>query len=239
MEACVVEVHNILQRLRRAVVKIGHPARETPQDRAFQPPDVFPQSGAEGATRIGGRLDFVRGLVWQSNYRKVAHVERAAEIAYSDVQRRRDGMVPHIGRIVARAARAKYRRQVQIIIQSRNSRDVDWLRIEQHLATDNTGAAVIPRRVGPCVKEAEDDGRKRSVARVPAKRVVDADKEGRCDLGREPDGPSGCAVFVKGARTVIDACAVERAISKSTISCCCCMVSGVAAWACPLVASRD
>jgi hypothetical protein len=61
--------------------------RETAQDRAFQPSDVFPQSGDEGASRISSRLDFVGGFVLQGNNRKVAHFERAVEIAHSDVQR--------------------------------------------------------------------------------------------------------------------------------------------------------
>jgi hypothetical protein len=84
---------------------------------------------------------------------------------------------------VTGAAGARYRRQVQIVIQSRDPGDVDWLRIEQRLAEENTGRAVFPIRVRPCVKEVEDDASERTAARVSAKRFVDADKEGRCDLG--------------------------------------------------------
>src|SRR5260221_10605044 len=54
VEASVVEIDRLLERGRRAVVKIRRPSRECAEDRALELADVSPSAGHHRATRIGG-----------------------------------------------------------------------------------------------------------------------------------------------------------------------------------------
>ena len=116
LKALVVEIRNVDQRLCGTVVEVRRAGGKAAEDRSLELADMCELAVNQGLTEIRGRLAVVAGLsVHQLAYldpRQVAHVEPAhilgrvsrAEIAGPDVQRRREGMVAHIRRVVAGAA---------------------------------------------------------------------------------------------------------------------------------------
>src|SRR6202008_3305231 len=64
-EPLVVEADDVLERGRRAVVKIGRTGGEAPENRALEPTDVLPLSGDQCTARIGGGLDLPGGAIAQ------------------------------------------------------------------------------------------------------------------------------------------------------------------------------
>src|SRR5450755_2608937 len=101
VETHVVKDDDICQRRGRAIVKVRCAACESPENGTLQFSDIRPLSGNKGATRISCLNGRVRGVVYQSEHREIANIQRAGHIAYTDIQWRRNGMVTHVGRIVA------------------------------------------------------------------------------------------------------------------------------------------
>src|SRR2546421_2495401 len=80
VESLVVELDHIAQRRCRPVVKIRSAGRESAQNRPFDLTDIFPQSGNERASGVGGYLDFMRNLILKGEDGQVANVERARQV---------------------------------------------------------------------------------------------------------------------------------------------------------------
>src|SRR5262252_2066941 len=98
-------------------MKIRCTAGKPPEDGSLQPSHILPQSGDERASRIGSRLDFTGSFVLQRNDGEVAHIQRTVQIANTDVQRGRYGMVAHVGRVVTSSAGTRNRGEIQVVVE--------------------------------------------------------------------------------------------------------------------------
>src|SRR3954447_8420164 len=99
-------------------------------------------------------------------------------------------MVADIGRIVARSTGSGYGSEMQIIVEPRNSHDIDRLRVKNCLAS---GDALAPSALqskqiewGPLIEQGENGGSERNILRIATQRIIDADKEIRqCVLSQK------------------------------------------------------
>ena len=72
------------------------------------------------------------------------------------------------------AAGAGNRGQIQIVVEPSDTRDIDWLRIEERLTTQDAGTRVVFRfisglelQIRPGIVQAEDHGRERDAMWIP------------------------------------------------------------------------
>src|ERR1035438_3702653 len=110
-------------------------------------------------------------------------------------------MVSRVGRIVTSAAGAGNGCQIQRVVESCNAGDVNRLRIEQCLASENAGALAAGLLIFPGIEQTEDYRRKRGALRTSAQRIVDAYKK---VLVGERGRPAGCTVGIKSAGLEIE-----------------------------------
>src|ERR1700736_3355960 len=203
-------------------MKIRSAAWESPQDWTFEPPDVLPKSSDQGTAGVRRGLDFVGNLVLQGNDREILYIERAIHITHADVQRRGDGMVAHIGRIMTSAARAWDVDKLQVIVESGDPGNVNWFRVEQGLAACDSGAAgmfivtiaVVGVWIRPGVKQAKNYRCKRSAARISAQGVIDPDKEGRHGVGSEHNGTTSGTIGIQVASTMVEGLGSDKSHLK-------------------------
>src|SRR6266702_2321810 len=210
-------------------MKIRGACGETAQDRSLDLAHVVEFSVDQGLAEVGGGLAVarrrrrVRGQIQfaHCDARQVADIQASQTsgrarswVASPDVQRRREGMIAHIWRIVAGAASSLKRATGrEIVVDPSYTGNVDGPGIENELTTRNRCPGGRGRQRRPGVKRVEDCGRKLTITLryQPTWRLepryegvdagVDADKE---RLGREWHGSASCAVNVQSARVVTD-----------------------------------
>src|SRR5579884_3547339 len=128
MEPRVVELDDLLQRGRRAVVEVGRPRGQPTQRRAFELTDVGPFAGKKRAARIGGVDERAGGMVAQGIERQVRRAP--ARVRYADVQRYGQGMVADVGRVVTGGAGSYYllwAAEVGIVVEALNAGNANGL----------------------------------------------------------------------------------------------------------------
>jgi len=141
-KSLVVKIHRIQQGRSRTVVEIrcarGEPAQNGPLDFA----DISALPGDQGTSRIGNpkNLPGERPLpAGQGEHRQTGNVENRRalrpRVGDPDVERRLEGMVADIGRIVTGATESGKARDAKRIVEARNACNVDVGRIEQLFAT--------------------------------------------------------------------------------------------------------
>ena len=88
-------------------------------------------------------LQLSSGIVLKSDNRQIPDIEWTIEIADANIERRRNGMVAHVQRVMTGAAGAGERGQSQHSVYSCYAGDVDRLGIEKRLAARNTRALLV------------------------------------------------------------------------------------------------
>src|SRR6185437_12001196 len=125
----------------RSVMEIRRARRQPAENGTFELADIGALSGDQRASWIGD-LKHLPGkrplLAGQGEYRQTGDVEHrralGTRIGDTDVERRLDGVVAHIGCVVAGAAESRIARDPEGVVEARNTRDVDVSRVE-HLFT--------------------------------------------------------------------------------------------------------
>ena len=207
-ETSIIKLHGFFQGCCRAVVEIRSSCGQTAENRAFELPDISPLSCNQCSARIGGRHFRSIGLVAQGNDREIMDSQWICHISDTDVQRSRHGVIPHVERIVTGAAGAFDEWKTRGIVESPHARNVDGVRVEELLSSENTCTAVslmavmvMRSRMSPVVgEEREDDRCEGRLKRVEPQRVVDPDvKRLRC----EDDRAATCAMNIEGSHAEI------------------------------------
>ena len=132
IKARVVERHRIVQSRCRAVVEIWSAGREAAQDRTFDLADIGPLAGDEGTAGIGRFQRLARGFIDQGIKGQVGGPARS--IGQADVERHGDRVVADIGSIVAGGTSPVDQGRLQLVVETGDADDRDWLGIEKYLA---------------------------------------------------------------------------------------------------------
>src|SRR5262249_5234096 len=122
-EPLVVEIHRVQQRRGGAVVKIGGARGQSTQDRSLDLAEVGALTGNQRTARVRHHKGLPRMrtiLALQGENRQPGNIERrrttSSGIGDADVQGRLDGVIAHIGSVVAGAAESRNGRQVERVI---------------------------------------------------------------------------------------------------------------------------
>src|SRR5437588_2524395 len=161
--------------------------RKTTQDRPFDLADMVEFAVDQGLAEISSglarasretcaRIRFAHRDGWQIADIKASQIcgrVGGVGVAGTDVQGCREGMIAHVGRIVAGAASTLKRGNTagkqatgrHIVVDARYARDVNGLGVENGLPARNCRPRMHGRQSCPGVKRVEDRGRKLTIAR--------------------------------------------------------------------------
>src|SRR5579872_4627131 len=189
-ESLVIEIHRIPQGRGRTVVEVWRSRREPTQNGALDLADIGALSGDQRASRVGD-LEYLAGerplRAGQGEHGQSGDVERwrafCACIGDADIERRLDGMIADIGRVVASAAESRKVFDPKRIVDARNARNVDVRRVEHLLAARNRPMVldivlVETSRAQPRSVDIENVGRERQAGWIFSEWIVHADEEG-------------------------------------------------------------
>src|SRR5260370_5251519 len=168
-EPLVVKIHRVGQCRRGAIVKVRRTRRQPAQDGSLDLADVGALAGNQCTARIGHHKSLPRMwtlIALQGEDRQSRNIERrrtvGAGIGDADVQGRLDGMIAHVGRVVAGAAEPRDARQVEDIIETSDPGDVDLRGVEHFLAARHRHAILrfvaVGRHAEPRLIQVENIG---------------------------------------------------------------------------------
>jgi hypothetical protein len=169
-------------------MEVGGAGGESAQDRSFDFANMVEFAIDQGLAEIcrgfavvgwqsGGGIRLAHRDVRQVTGIKPSHVYKQTcgpGIAGADVKGGWEGMIAHVGRIVARAVGSfKGKNSAgnkapgrEVVIDTRDAGDVDRPGIEDGLPTDNRRVGTRRRKLGPCFKGIEDCGVERLTSMV-------------------------------------------------------------------------
>ena len=86
-EPLVVEIHNVRERMGRAVMKIWRSAGEPAQDRPLHLADVRPLTSDQCPSRVGRLNRDTRRHILEGNHRQIAYAQGIRQVRNADIQR--------------------------------------------------------------------------------------------------------------------------------------------------------
>ncbi len=149
-ETPVIEVDDIPQGLGRTVVEVRRAGGEASEDRSLESTDVLALAADHGAAGIGYFVDLSgerAGFAGNREDRQTSNVEDwwcfFAGIRNANVERRLDRMVADVRRVVASAAEAGNGLDIEIIVESGDTGDVDFGVVEQFFTAGHRAAMLV------------------------------------------------------------------------------------------------
>ena len=152
VEPLIIKVDDVPQGFSRTVVEIRRTGGEATEDRSLKSTDVLALAADHGAAGIGHFVDLsgertVFELAGYREHRQASNVEYwrgfFACVGNADIERRLDGMMSDIRRVVAGAAEARNAFNIEIIVEAGNACDVDPGVVEQFLAARHRTAMLV------------------------------------------------------------------------------------------------
>jgi hypothetical protein len=150
-EALVIELDDIRQCSGRTVMEVWRARRQPAPDQPFDFADIGAFAADHGATNIGDlkRLPSQRaGGAPQREYRQSRDMQSRwalhPGVGNTDIERRLDGMVTGVGRIVTRAAEPADTGPVEHVVRSVYAGDIDRSAVEELLAARDGAAGAPP-----------------------------------------------------------------------------------------------